>query len=124
MLKGSTGLLMVVGLALAGCAGDDRQTVGSVEVPQGATFCSIFNGQYREALGNAVPITDEAFEETIGEIVAWADVLVPLAPEEIAEEASDNLRYHQAQAAVSSAAAFIPGSNAMHAWANEHCGSG
>ena len=113
----------VVMLALAllvGCSDSDGSG-GGIDVPDDATFCSVFSGEYRQALDDAVPVTDDAFSERIGAIVAWAEVLVRLAPEELAGEAADNLKYHQAQAAVRSAADFIPGSNAMHAWANVNC---
>jgi hypothetical protein len=109
--------MAVLALFFAACGDDDI----SVAIPEGATFCSIFDGEYREALENAVPVGDDAFGEATSEIVAWAEVLADLAPAEIADEAQDNLRYHEAQAAVESAAEFIPGSNAMHAWANERC---
>ncbi len=111
-------VLLALGLVAAACGGDDSG-VGSVDIPEGATFCSVFEGQYRQAIDDAVPITDGRFDETIGEIVAWAEVLSDLAPAEIADEALDNLRYHEAQAQTASAAEFIPGSNAMHAWATD-----
>ena len=110
---------LVVGLVVAGCSAGD--TTITIDVPEGATFCSVFDGAYSEALSHAVPITDDTFDEQIGEIVAWAGVLVDLAPAEISNEAGDNLKYHEAQAAVRSAADFIPGSNTMHAWARDNC---
>lgn len=93
----------------------------SVAVPDGATFCSVFLGEYRDALADAVPITDDGFAARIGAIVGWAIVLDDLAPAEIADPATDNLNMHRAQQAVQSAADFIPGSNQMHAWANTDC---
>lgn len=107
----------VLAVALGGCGDDGAE----IEVPEDATFCSVFSGEYRTAVNDAVPITDDRFGERTAAIVAWAEVLVDLAPPELASEAADNLSYHQAQAAVESAAEFIPGSNAMHAWANSNC---
>lgn len=122
MLTRRLGTLLIVALLfLAACGDDDTATV-SVEVPDGATFCSVFLDQYEAAVDDAVPITDDAFDERIARIVAWADVLRSLAPDEIAAQAEDNLRYHEAQAAVRSASDFIPGSNDMHAWAWDNCG--
>jgi hypothetical protein len=112
-------------LLVAACSdsgtGDVEATDVTVAVPADATFCSVFTGEYREALSNAVPVTDPAFAERTAEIVAWAEVLAALAPDEITDEARDNLGYHRAQAATASAAEFIPGSNAMHEWANGNC---
>ncbi|NQV06338.1 hypothetical protein HQ535_07290 [bacterium] len=112
-------MVVVVALLLAGCG--DGGTETSIEVRENATFCSVFDGGYSTALSEAVPITDDSFNDRIGHIVAWAGVLVDLAPDEIASEAGDNLKYHEAQAAVESATDFIPGSNAMHAWAHDSC---
>jgi hypothetical protein len=112
-------------LLVAACGGDETAGVDAVDVtvavPDGADFCSIFSGEYDEALGNAVPVTDEAFTERTAVIVVWAEALATLAPDEIADEAQDNLDYHRAQAAIESAAEFIPGSNAMHEWARSNC---
>ncbi len=108
-------------LALTSC-GDDGAGTTSVEVPDDATFCSVFLDQYQEALDDAVPITDDAFGETTALIAAWAEVLLSLAPAEIVGQAGDNLEYHEAQAAVRSASDFISGSNEMHAWAYTNCG--
>lgn len=110
--------LLLVGTLLAGGCGDDGT---AIEVAEDATFCSVFAGQYRQALDAAVPITDEGFSTATDELAAWAQVLVDLAPSEIEAEAQDNLQMHLAQAEVESAAEFIPGSNAMHAWANTNC---
>ena len=116
---------VALALVVASCGGDGATSGDvadpTVEVADGADFCSVFGGEYAEALGNAVPITDEAFEETTALIVAWAEALAALAPEAIAEEAQDNLRYHRAQAAKVSAAEFVAGSNAMHEWARGNC---
>lgn len=114
-------LAFLVGACSDAGAGDAEATNPTVEIPDDATFCSVFTGQYREALGNAVPVSDPAFVERTSEIVAWAQVLATLAPDEIADEAQDNLGYHRAQAAITSAADFIPGSNALHEWANGNC---
>ena len=121
MLIHRLGALIVVGLLVLTSCGDDDSATVAVEVPDGATFCSVFLDQYKAALGNAVPITDDAFDDRIGQIVAWAEVLLDLAPDEMATQAEDNLEYHLAQAAVKSASDFIPGSNEMHAWANTNC---
>lgn len=115
-------MVLFVALVATGCgSGADVGSRSEATPPEGATFCSVFHDQYREALADAVPITDDAFSESTAEIVVWAEVLASLAPQEIAAEAADNVRYHRAQAEVSSASDFIPGSNAMHAWANENC---
>jgi len=115
----------VLALLVVACGGDEIADVGAAEitvaVPDGADFCSVFTGEYDAALGNAVPVTDEAFAERTAVIVVWAEVLVTFAPDEIAEEAQANLDYHRAQAAIESAAEFIPGSNAMHEWARSNC---
>lgn len=105
----------------SGCGGGDSSPSVAVDIPANATFCSVFTGEYRTALANAVPITDAGFEEQSATISAWARVLRDLAPTEIAELADDNLKYHEAQANVESAADFIPGSNEMHTWANANC---
>ena len=113
------GSLVLVALAFSACG--DAESV-SVEVPDDATFCSVFFGEYEAALDDAVPITDDGFGGATARIVAWAEVLVSLAPAEIGAQADDNLRYHRAQAELRSAAEFIPGSNEMHAWADANCG--
>jgi hypothetical protein len=111
-------IALIAALLVVTACGSDSIVI---DVADDATFCSVFDGEYRSALNAAVPITDAAFAERTGEIVAWAEVLVDLAPAEIASEATDNLEYHRAQAAVESAADHIPGSNAMHQWGNENC---
>jgi len=121
MLRNSLTAVTLLMLLVLGACGDDDTSVASADVPEGATFCSVFEGEYRTALAEAVPITDDAFGERIGVIVAWAEALVELAPAELADDAADNLSMHQAQEAVQSAAEFIPGSNEMHAWANTNC---
>ena len=103
----------------ASCAADDAGA--QIEVPSGATFCSVYGGEYRIALDAAVPITDDRFAERADGIVAWARVLLDLAPEEIRDQALSNLRYHEAQRDRGSAADPIEGSNAMHAWAQTNC---
>ncbi len=113
--------VLALSVAAAACGGGDSSGPAAVTPPPGATFCSVFTGEYADALADAVPITDDGFEASIGEIVAWAAVLTELAPAEISSQAADNLAMHRAQAAVKSAAEFIPGSNEMHAWANENC---
>lgn len=106
--------------ALAASCGDGRSTT-TIEVPEGATFCSLYAGEYREALDAAVPVTDDGFTESSTLIAAWAEALAALAPPEIAGQAQDNYRYHLALAEIRSAADFIPGSNAMHEWARSNC---
>jgi hypothetical protein len=113
-------VLLVAACSDSGTADVEAMDV-TVAVPGDATFCSVFTGEYREALSSAVPVTDPAFAERTAEIVAWAEVLAALAPDEITDEARDNLGYHRAQAAIASAAEYIPGSNAMHEWANANC---
>ncbi len=113
-------LALVAAAAACGDSGADGEPV-SVQAPADATFCSVFTGEYRAALGDAVPVTEDGFEASAQRIVAWAGVLDDLAPEEIAALARANLQYHQAQAAKRSAADFIPDSNAMHEWANGNC---
>ncbi len=114
------GVVLVVGLFVLTSCGDDDIAV-AVEIPDGATFCSVFDGEYTSALDDAVPITDDGFGESTARIVAWAEVLLTLAPDEIITQAEDNLRLHEAHAAVKSASDFIPGSNEMHAWAWDNC---
>jgi hypothetical protein len=111
---------VLIGATLAvSCGGGQSDT--TIEMPAGATFCSVYAGEYQEALDSAVPVTDEGFAESSMLIAAWAEALVTLAPPEIAAQAQDNYRYHLAQAELKSAADFIPGSNAMHEWARSNC---
>jgi hypothetical protein len=117
MKRSSTLLVLTLLAGLASCGTDSL----AVEVPDDATFCSVFEGEYGAALAAAVPITDDGFAESVGQIVAWAQVLVDLAPGEIREHAQANLEYHKAQAAIRSASEFIPGSSAMHEWGNSQC---
>jgi hypothetical protein len=112
------GAIIALMLGVGACA---DSTAVTIEVPEGATFCSVFQGEYAEALGAAVPVTDEGFNEAATLIVAWAEVLADLAPGGVAADAADNVRYHRAQADLRSAAEFIPGSNAMHAWSAANC---
>lgn len=111
--------IAVLALVAGACSGAGDAVV--VSVPADATFCSVFDGEYRTALQAAVPITDPSFDERAGEIVAWAEVLADLAPEDVAEFATDNVAYHRAQAEKRTAAPFIAGSNALHEFANASC---
>jgi len=118
-ILGLGGLLLVAALAISACGGAESV---DVDVPDDATFCSVFSGEYKAALSDAVPATDAGFGAASARINDWAKVLVSLAPGELRVQAEDNLSYHQAQTELRSAAAFIPGSNEMHAWANANCG--
>ena len=118
-IPGFGSLVLVAAVAISACGGGESV---AVDVPDDATFCSVFLGEYKAALSDAVAATDAGFDAASARINAWAEVLVSLAPEEIGVQAKDNLLYHQAQADLLSAAAFIPGSNEMHAWANATCG--
>jgi hypothetical protein len=113
------GLILVTAMAAPACGGGDSVAVA---IPDDATFCSVFLGEYTAALSDAAPATDDGFGAASGRITAWAEALVSLAPGEIGDQAKDNLLYHQAQAELRSAAEFIPGSIEMHAWANANCG--
>ncbi len=112
-------LILVGAVAISACGGVESV---AVDVPDDATFCSVFLGEYKAALSDAVAASDGGFDAASARINAWAEVLVSLAPFGIGDQATDNLLYHQAQADLRSAAAFIPGSNEMHAWANANCG--
>ncbi len=110
-------------LAATACGGDDTDSEAavSVEVPDDATFCSVFSGQYRSALDAAVPATDAGFDDSSATITAWAEVLNNLAPTEIGDQAEANVGYHRAQQNKQSASDFVPGSNEMHEWADSNC---
>ncbi len=118
-----TGLAVLLLLMLMAACGDAAGTAPatSITVSAGATFCSVFTGEYQSALDDAVPVTDDGFQEAADRITAWAVVLLNLAPAEIASQAEDNHKYHEAQARKQSAADFIPGSNEMHDWARDNC---
>ena len=118
-IPGFASLVLVAAVAISACGGGESV---AVDVPDDATFCSVFLGEYKAALSDALPATDDGFGAASARLNAWAEVLVSLAPEEIGVQAKDNLLYHQAQADLLSAAAFIAGSNEMHAWANANCG--
>ena len=111
-------LVLLAALAATACAGAESV---AVEIPDDATFCSVFLGEYTAALSDAVPVTDGGFDAASSRVAAWAEILASLAPAEIGDQANDNLRYHRAQAELRSAADFIPGSNEMHAWAAANC---
>ena len=113
------GFDFLVLLMIAACgSGDDG---ADITVPEGATFCSVFQGEYRAALDGAVPATDERFGERAATIAAWAEILWGLAPDEVSDDAMANLQYHEAQLDRVSAAEHIAGSNDMHAWAQANC---
>ena len=113
--------LLVVLLVATSCGGSGAEPAPTIAVAADATFCSIFEGEYQDALSAAVPASDDGFEASAQSIVAWAAALRDRAPAEISDLANDNLRYHEAQAAIKSASEFIPGSNAMHEWARANC---
>lgn len=115
--------MSLVVVLVAGACGDDsgRAPTVTAQVRAGAAFCSVYAIEYKGALNAAVPATHPGFDEAAQAIVAWANVLDDLALPEVVAQAKDNVRYHQAQADKVSAADFIPGSNAMHAWAAENC---
>jgi len=120
-VKRSAMMIVVMAVSVLTACGDDDQAVVDVQAPEGATFCSVYEGEYQTARDGAVPITESGFAEAGAEIVAWARVLASLAPAEITDLAAANLGYHEAQLAVQSASDFIPGSNDMHAWARANC---
>lgn len=121
-MRQAVAAVVVIGFFVVGCDDGGSPSTGSaVTVAGGATFCEVFDGQYRAAMAAAVPVTDNAFDAQASEIIAWAKVLEDLAPPEVLDLAQDNLAYHQAQADLRSAAEFIPGSNSMHSWAQTNC---
>ena len=109
--------VVVLGLVVAACGGDDSEGV-SVDIPEGATFCSVFNGEYRQALVTS-PVADPSAAERL---VSWAEVLAALAPAEIVSEANDNARYSRDIAdGVSPDDSVVAGSVAFHEWAGGNC---
>lgn len=121
-MRGVGMLTIVASCSFAvGCGGGSESSPPSLDVPEGATFCSVFDGEYATALAASVPVTDPTFQERAQATLAWSEILRDLAPPEIADQAEDNVSYHRAQAALRSAADFIPGSNDMHAWAHANC---
>lgn len=110
-------LAAVAGVMLltVACGGDDD--AGSVSVPEGATFCSVFTGEYRDAL-TASPVADES---AASELAKWAEVLVVLAPAEIAEAARDNLEFIKAFTSGDSPEEFADGSFEFNEWAGSTC---
>jgi len=124
----SLGLLAAASLAIAGCGGDDdaggddaSPSAITVEVPEGATFCSVFTDGYRPSIDAAVPFGDPEFTAAAGATLAWAHVLQDLAPAELAAQAEANVQYHLAQIEVRSASDFIPLSNELSEYGFENC---
>ena len=110
-------VVVVLGLMVAACGGDDSER-GAVDIPEGATFCSVFNGEYRQTLQTS-PVADPTAAERL---VGWAEVLAALAPAEIVRQANDNARYARDIAeGVSPEDSVVAGSTAFHEWAGENC---
>ena len=110
-------VLLFMGLALSGCNGGD-DTEDSVDIPEGATFCSVYNGEYRQAL-NVSPVADPTAAATVA---SWAEVLAALAPSEIASAAEDNAQYAKDVAGgVSPSDSVTSGSVAFHDWTEGNC---
>ncbi len=132
-MRGFLVVAAVSGALLLGGCGDDESSSdasgdsggsGGVEIPEGATFCSVFDGEYAEALSNAVPATDDGFQDAADAITEWAMVLQQLAPADVADLAQANVDYHRAQANMESASDFIPQSNEFATWARGNCEEG
>lgn len=117
MLRRVSTAAVVVGTLLLGACGGGGDDAGSVSVPEGATFCSVFTGEYRDAL-MASPVADESAPS---ELLTWAEVLVALAPDEVADAARDNLRFIEAFTSGASPDEFSDGSYEFHEWGGAHC---
>ena len=94
---------------------------GGVEVPQGATLCSVYAGEYRSILDNPTPFGEDGWDDEAAELVELAMVLEELAPPEQAGPAEANVSYFQALANVESASEFVPDSNAFNLHLAETC---
>ncbi|MEZ5261253.1 MAG: hypothetical protein R2755_05615 [Acidimicrobiales bacterium] len=124
---------------LGACGGDDGATAApaastasgagsgaadaraAVEVPAGATFCSVFLDRYRPAIDAAVAFGQPGWEESVQELVEIARVLEAVAPEELRDAAAENVAYHRAQAEQRSASAHVAGSNELSGYGFQNC---
>lgn len=110
-------VVLALGLATASCGGGG-DAEGEVDIPAGATFCSVFTGEWRDAL-NTSPVADPDAPERL---VYWSEVLAALAPDEIAAEAEHNAQYARDLAGgAASSEATRAGSRALVEWAGEEC---
>jgi hypothetical protein len=101
---------------VASCGGEND--AGGIDIPEGATFCSVFTGEWRDAL-TVSPVADPSAPERV---VYWSEVLAALAPDEIAAEAQHLTRYARdiAEGATPSEAT-LSGSDAFFEWADDNC---
>lgn len=105
--------MFVVGLAA--CGGDDDDAAGGpVVVPDGATLCGTFNDDYFPILTSPTAFGEDGWEDEAAELVRLSQILEQLAPADQADNAAANVDYFEALAAVESASAFVPGSNAFN----------
>jgi hypothetical protein len=108
--------LIVLGFVVVSCGGDDAR--GGVDIPEGATFCSVFTGEWRDAV-NASPVVDPDAPERAAH---RSEVLAALAPDEIAVEAQHHARYARDLAnGATSSGDTLTGSGAFIEWAGENC---
>jgi hypothetical protein len=116
MLRRARAIVVVAGTLMLGACGGGADS-DSVAVPEGATFCSVFTGEYRDALMTS-PLADESAGP---ELLKWAEVLVELAPDEIADEAADNVRFIEAFTSGASPDEFADGSFEFNEWGGANC---
>lgn len=109
-------LMIALGFAAVSCGDDDAGS--GVDIPESATFCSVFTGEWRDAI-NASPVADPTALERAAH---WSEVLAALAPDEIATEARDHARYARGLAeGATPSEAQQAGSRAFIEWAGDNC---
>jgi len=117
MRRQAAAVVIVLGLVVASCGGGD-DAGGGVDIPEGATFCSVFTGEWSDAV-NASPVADPNAPERAA---YWSEVLAALAPDEIAVEAQHHARYVRDLAdGRTSLGATLTGSSAFIEFAGETC---
>lgn len=114
-------------LTVAGACSDDGGGDGiqaGIEVPDDATFCSVFDSEFADALDAAYAAGARDYDagvEALGAVIDWANVLVDLAPEEIVESAEGNVAYFEAQRDGTSVADHVEASNDIGRYVGENC---
>jgi len=123
MKNSSRSMLCAVALAAAftGCGSDENAQEGAADIPEGATFCDVYNDQYNPILSSPTAFGEDGFEAESEELVRIARALQELSPPELADSAAANVGYHEAARDVESVAAFVDGNLEVYMYALDNC---
>ncbi len=118
-LRAMTAGFVAVTASLTACGGSSGSE--EVAVPDGATFCSVFNEDYLPIINAPTAFGEDGFAEESEELVRLASIMATLAPSDISEAAQVNVSYHEGVRDVASVSEFVPGNLDTFQYGLDNC---